>query len=58
MMADEINDLRTGMKYGVWLLAIWKDGKQFCGIQRMPLKKMYAEIDSGKYDADLRPTKK
>ncbi len=51
---DDMLDLRAGMRNGVWLYAVWKDGKQVCGIMETPLEKVYAVIDAGKYDQELR----
>ena len=46
--------LRTGFKLACWKWAIWKDGEQIVGIMKTPLKKLYAEIDVGEYDGELK----
>jgi len=56
---DDVQDdqtllaLRTGLKVGYWLLAVWIDGKECCGTMKKPLKECHREIDDGKYDDQL-----
>lgn len=53
---DDVQDdrtllaLRTGLKMGYWLLAIWIDGKEYCGTMRKGLEACHREIDGGNYD--------
>ena len=47
---------RKGLKFGIGLYAVWKDGEQLVGIMHHPLSKVLAEVDAGKHDAIVKAT--
>ena len=54
MNAIILQALKTGMKYGVWLFAVWhKEGQETCGIMKTPLKEVYNRINKGDYNKEL-----
>lgn len=40
---------REGYKHAVENYAVWKDGEQFVGVLRRPLKKVLEEVDLGEF---------
>lgn len=46
--------LRFGACYGVQLYAVWKDGRQTCGIMEQPLREARSDVLAGKRDAELK----
>ena len=48
--------LRTGLKFGCWLWAIWDHGNLVVGVLKQPLENVYKRIDAGEYDAALKDT--
>lgn len=47
---NSIQIWREGVKFGVWLYAIWRNGKQLVGIHEIPLEAVLKVIDSGDLD--------
>lgn len=55
-------DFIEGVKAGVRMFAVWKDGKQFVGVMREPLEKMLEEIEKdlggGMFEKEVEEKKK
>ena len=51
----EIEAYFAGMVSGVTTFAAWKDGEQFCGVKRLPLREVIAQIV--KADSEVTPKK-
>lgn len=50
MTHDEILAYRKGLKHAAYLLAVWRDGKQYVGVRQEPLAQVEARIDRGEWD--------
>lgn len=53
VMDEKIRNLRTGMKYGIWLYAHWLDGIQYVGTRKKTLKDAIDEVNRGALDESL-----
>ena len=50
MNEQEKKAWRLGLKAGIWLYAVNKNGEQLVGIMKEKIQDVFKQVDEGKYD--------
>lgn len=53
MTETELKIWRAGIKHGLWMYAVWRNGREYVGSSGKNLKNAIAEIDAGKEDKNF-----